>query len=237
MAGLLTGVQRRTPPGQAGGAPIMSGPGEERGEGAADGAAEEAAEVQPGQGERPNVSPEEQAQYDRFIDMAFRLIYDQKSFPQILKRLTATPDPVEGLAATVVMVVSRLRDSAKRQGVEISPDVLYHGGSELLEDLADTAEKAGIHRYGPEEMEKALYRALDLYRSIEQRAGADPRAFRQDWEMLVSADKEGRLGEVLPQFAQGGQGGGQPWQQQAPDEPQPGPPSRGLLRQPPQGGM
>ncbi|MBP2230835.1 hypothetical protein J2847_004144 [Azospirillum agricola] len=224
MAGLLSAQQaqaapsgpQRPPAGVSAGTPSAGGSLQQQGASDQGGA----------QYDQPNVTPEEQAQYDQFIDRAFRLIYDQKSFPTILKRLTATPDPVEGLAAVVVMVVTRLRDSAKQQGVEISPDVLYHGGAELLEDVADTAAKAGIYQYTPEEMEKALYRALDLYRTMERRGGGDPRPYQQDWDALMQADQQGRLGEMLPQLGQGGQ----PPANQAP-------PSRGLLRQPQQGGM
>ncbi len=227
MAGLLSGAQAGPQRGQ--GAPMADGTAEGQDAPAADqGMAQ--------QGEQPNVTPEEQAQYDRFIDMAFRLIYDERSFPAIMKRLAATPDPVEGLAAVVVMVVSRLKDSAKQQGVEISPDVLFHGGSELLEDIADTAAKAGIHQYSEQDLEKALYRALDLYRAMDQRGGADRQAFQQDWDALVQADRQGRLGDLVPQLAgAGGQGGAQQQDQQQDQAP----PSRGLIRQqqPEQGRM
>ncbi|RJF80958.1 hypothetical protein D3877_12045 [Azospirillum cavernae] len=214
---------------QGRGAPMMNGPAEERAEGSAGhNPTEEALEEDQGgqiQGDQPNVSPEEQAQYDQFMDQAFRLIYDQKSFPQVMKRLVATPDPVEGLAAVVVMVVQRLQDTAKQQGVQLSGDVLYHGGADLLADLADTAEKAGIHTFSPQELEKALYRALDLYRTMGQQSGQlDPRPFQQDWDVLQRADKAGRLDEVLPQFGKGRENRG--------DEPQPSG-RRGLM--PPQG--
>ncbi|PGH55880.1 hypothetical protein CRT60_21755 [Azospirillum palustre] len=236
MAGLLSGMQGGMQRGP--GAPMTDSPAEEQAEDAAGhNPEEEAAEAPAGpgmeQGEQPNVSPEEQAEYDRFIDQAFRLVYDEKSFPAILKRLTATPDPVEGLAAVVVMVVSRLKDSAQQQGVEVSPGVLFHGGSELLEDIADTAAKAGIHQYTDQEMEKALYRALDLYRAMDQRAGGDRQAFQQDWDALVQADRQGRLGDLVPQLAGASGQGGAPQQGQQQEH---APPSRGLLRQP-QGGM
>lgn len=225
MAGLLSGMQAEQQRGQ--GAPVAQGPAEGQ-------EAPTAGREMAGQGEQPNVTPEEQAQYDRFIDMAFRLIYDERSFPAILKRLAATPDPVEGLAAVVVMVVSRLKDSAQQQGVEISPDVLFHGGSELLEDIADTAAKAGVHQYTEQQLEQALYRALDLYRAMDQRGGADQQTFQQDWNALVQADRQGRLGDLVPQLAGAGSQGGaqQQDQQQVPS-------SRGLIRQqqPEQGRM
>lgn len=142
-------------------------------------------------GQQPNVSPEEQAQYDRFMDRAFRLIYDERTFPTILERMRATPDPVEGLAAVTAMVVSRLKDSAEQAGVIIDPDVLFHGGTEILEDLASTAEKARIHAFTPDEVEAALYRALDIYRQTETQAGKlDRGAAQRDWQSIVQADRQ-----------------------------------------------
>lgn len=155
-------------------------------------------------GEAPNVTPEEQAQYDQFMERAFALAYDARTFPMVMNRIRKAPDPVEGLAAAATMLVSRLKDSAARQNVPLSPDVLYHGGAALLEDLADTAGKAGIHTYTPDEVEGALYRALDLYRGME--GGTDPagtQAVAQDWQTLVQADRAGTLDQVLPGLSGG----------------------------------
>lgn len=148
-----------------------------------------------------NVSPEEQAQYDQFMDRAFALAYDERTFPTIMNRIVKAPDPVEGLAAVTAMLVGRLKDSAARQNVPLSPDVLYHGGAALLEDLADTAGKAGLHDYTPDEVEGALYRALDIYRGMEGENPAGRQAVAQDWEMMVQADRAGTLDRVLPGLA------------------------------------
>lgn len=155
------------------------------------------------QGEAPNVSPEEQAQYDQFMDQAFRLAYDKRTFPTVMGRIAKAPDPVEGLAAATAMLVSRLKDGAARQSVPLSPDVLYHGGAALLEDLADTAAKAGIHDFTPDEVEGALYRCLDLYRSMEGGDPAGKQAVAQDWQALVQADRTGSLDQVLPGLSGG----------------------------------
>lgn len=155
-------------------------------------------------GEAPNVTPEEQAQYDQFMERAFALAYDARTFPMVMNRIRKAPDPVEGLAAAATMLVSRLKDSAARQNVPLSPDVLYHGGAALLEDLADTAGKAGIHTYTPDEVEGALYRALDLYRGMEgDNDPAGKQAVAQDWQTLVQADRAGALDQVLPGLSGG----------------------------------
>lgn len=151
------------------------------------------------EGETPNATPEEQAQYNKFVDNALSLIYDKKSLPVILKNLAGGGDPVQGLATTTVSIVSRLNDSARQKGVEISADVLLHGGIEILQDLADTSEKAGIHKFTPDEVQSATYKAMDLAReTFTSKGELDPNAMKQEFAGLVQADKAGKLNQIVP---------------------------------------
>lgn len=196
----MPGLLNATPAGPAGAPPPPAGPMAGRMEPPmGDGDGRDGDE----QGEAPNVSPEEQAQYDQFMDRAFALAYDERTFPTVMGRIAKAPDPVEGLAAATAMLVSRLKDTAARQNISLSPDVLYHGGAALLEDLADTAGKAGIHDFTPDEVEGALYRCLDLYRSMEGGDPAGKQAVAQDWQALVQADRAGALGQMLPGLGRG----------------------------------
>ena len=119
---------------------------------------------QAGSDPQPNVSADEQAQYDEFVDNAFSAIFDDQSMPQILQSLEGGGKPIDGLAQTTVNVVTRVEDSAEQAGKEISEDVVFNAGIEILENLADLAEKAGIHEYTAEEIEGATFQAMDLYR-------------------------------------------------------------------------
>ena len=149
--------------------------------------------------EQPNVSPEEQAQYDRFVDNAFSAIYDDKSLPQIIESLRGDGNPVDGLANTAVSVVVRVQDSAEKAGQEISPDVVFHAGTEILEDLAGLAEKAGVHEFTTEEIEGAAFQAMDLYREMKGRDGGAGRPqIVEDFNQIVALDQAGRLDEVAP---------------------------------------
>lgn len=149
------------------------------------------------QGE-PNVSPEEQQAYERFIDNGFKIIYDEKTAPQILNRLKATDNPVEGLASVTVQVVTALLESARKQGRDIDPSVLFHGGVELLSDIADTAGKAGVHKYSEEDIENALYVAMDQYGTQEMERGTLHKdAIVEDFKALQNAEQGGQLDDVL----------------------------------------
>ncbi len=236
MAGLLTQAQGAMPPGPgAAPAPMPPGPGAAPAPTPVPGTipvggAEDTTET--GE-EKPNVSPEEQAQYDEFMNNAYTLIYSDSTFPAVLKRIKSGANPVESIANITATAVNRLKDSAEKSGKTISTDVLFQGGKELLEDLADMTGKAGIHDFTDKELESALYQALDLFRQMQ---GDDPQkqaAAQQDVATLKAAQANGTLNQLLPGIdqaaAQGvqaqGEGAGQ-----APPSVQ-GPPVQG----PPQG--
>jgi hypothetical protein len=151
-------------------------------------------------GQAPNVSPQEQAQYDRFVDNGYKLIYNGgKVAPGVLQGLQASEDPKMNLAHTAVGIVLHLHESARKSGTQISPDVLFHGGIEIVEDLANIARIARIHDYDQDELEGATYLALDMYREqATQRGLIDPEALKAEFNSVVEADRAGKIDELLP---------------------------------------
>lgn len=149
--------------------------------------------------EQPNVSPEEQKMYDVFVENGMQLLYDEKVMPQILQSIQATEDPAEGLGNATATLIIRLDDSAQKAGQEVSGDVKLHAAKELLEQMAELAEEAGVHEYSEGEMESAFYFALDAYRTTRQAEGKlNPEEFQGDMQEIQAADQEGRIDEVLP---------------------------------------
>lgn len=151
------------------------------------------------EGDTPNASPEEQAQYDQFVGNAFKLMYDRALLPKTMESLKGAGDPKEGLAATAVMIGKRVLDSARENGVEIDGAIQMQGGAEIIEHLAEIQREAGIADLSEEEIEGALYRALELYGETAKAEGTlDTEVFAQDFKAMVDADKAGRLDEVVP---------------------------------------
>ncbi|MCP4536509.1 MAG: hypothetical protein GY832_05125 [Chloroflexi bacterium] len=151
------------------------------------------------QGE-PNVTPEEQAEYDKFVDNGSKLIFDENMAPQILKRIEEAEAPAEGLASVVVNLVLRLRDAARQSGAEIDPAILMHGGMELMENLAELSAAAGVHEFSEKEKESALYLAMDKFGTIELETGnLNKEALTEDMNMLQQADQSGGLDQLLGQ--------------------------------------
>ena len=173
------------------------------------------------EGEAANVTPEEQAQYDEFVNNALEIIYPAQTqgqpSPQIINSLSgqmseqerellaqADPplgnSPIDNLAGTGAAVVVMVEGSAAQAGARIDDDVLFHAGADILAELAEVAEAAKIHPYSEEEMESALYRALDIYRMSSPRV--DPEMLAQEFGQIAEADKAGQLDQVLPGIGQ-----------------------------------
>lgn len=171
-------------------------------------------------GETPNVSPEEQADYDKFVNNALEIIYPQGGgtvSPVVMKHLNgeyeqeaqqilaeAQPplgvSPIDNLAGTTVLLVVALDQSATAAGKDVGQDVVIHGGVAVLEELATVAQAAKIHDYSDKEIEAATLRAMDLYRYVGPRY--DENAAKQDFGQVVEADKTGTLDQVVPGIGQ-----------------------------------
>lgn len=133
---------------------------------------------------QPNVTPEEQAAYDQFVNNGMKLVYQNgKVSEAVLGHLQGKWDdlkpllgeipqdegaldpsnPVDNLAVATVGIVLALETSAAGANKPLEPDVVFNGGMELLEQLADVAEAAKIHDYSQDEMDGASSRAALLY--------------------------------------------------------------------------
>lgn len=154
--------------------------------------------------EEPNVSPEEQKQYDTVVKNALEFLYtrDGKVLPEVLGRLN-TDKPIDGLAQTCVWVVMMVENSAKANNFSIDDDVLFHASTEIIEELAEIASKAKIHDFTQGEIQGAWYNALDMYREANTGDGGrfNPEQAASEFQALNQADMEGRADDVLPGFS------------------------------------
>lgn len=152
-----------------------------------------------------NVAPEEQAMYGKFMENYYRVMYDTgtqggpKGEPPLIEdvkgMLSGIEDPIMALGTAANTVVGQLAGSAEAAGKPIPPDVLMHAGTEVVQDLAELSENAGIREYSEEEMGQALQVGMSMYVSEH---GGDKEAYKADMDAMVQAEKEGRIDEVLP---------------------------------------
>lgn len=147
--------------------------------------------------EQGNVAPEEQQAYDQFVSQGMKLIFNEQTLPSLLKMIDGDGDPVIGLASAATNVIMRLVTS--EGAPKFDPAVLLHGGTEILEILANAAEESKLHDFTPEELQQAELRTLDMVRDQMTKAGLiDGEALKGEFAQIAQADKEGSLDQMLP---------------------------------------
>lgn len=165
-----------------------------------------------------NVSPEEQAQYSEFEQNMLTLLYVEggEVQPGVLEALQtgdaqapeqegqATPPHILTLANAAVEITKRLDDTAREAGQPLSDDVLFHGGTAVIEELAEIAEAAGIHEYTEDDLQGALTVAMDMYREKAIADGrTDEETLKGQWNEVLEADQAGNLDSVVPGLSEG----------------------------------
>jgi hypothetical protein len=180
-------------------------------------------EVGDEEGLAPNVSPEEQQQYEEFVLSGMALIYDKKDAsaqaqvrPGIMKLLDDDPSdlkailkndqleqfsPLVAIAATTVVVTLEI---LKIAGPEDMPDdaIILHGGVAILQELSEIWMRRYKKELGEDDVHRALSMAADLYREVGADQGlVDENALKDQFSALVKADKEGRLADISPDLA------------------------------------
>lgn len=200
-----------------------------------------ATEPPPDDEEQPNVAPEEQAMYERFIENFHEIVFGKTGrspgpngeppiFDTIMETLQgvgksgAENAHIEALATVTVRVVGFLADSAEQAGKPIPHDVLLHAASEIVPNLAEFAEALGIHDdYTEEELAYVLESASGMYaQELFQQGKINQQEMQQYADEMIAADEQGRIEEVLPGITEAANryGAEIPQQQQQP-APQP----------------
>jgi hypothetical protein len=117
------------------------------------------------EGADSNVSEEEQAQYNMFVGMCFKLIYGKGSGDAIEQAISQADDVVEVLANTAAKTIVSVEKSALEAGKKLSDDVIFHGGTEVVQDLVDYAVQ--MKKIAPEQLEdmtnQVIYQTVRIY--------------------------------------------------------------------------
>lgn len=115
-------------------------------------------------------TPEQQAQYNKFVGMALSMLFKEDFLPKAVEAIKGSSTPVDGMARLGAGIASRLYDKAKQAGEEIEIIVMMHGGLEVMGEIAELANKAGIE-VSMEMAEAAYYQAADMVKSHLENQG------------------------------------------------------------------
>jgi len=191
--------------------------------------------------EPANVTPEEQKMYDTVVVKAMQLLYDPQRLPVILDKLKANTDNISGeIGHSAAMTMMTIYRTVQNSDQEIPEDVLYAAGQEIVSQIVDIAEAAGlVHENGAEKVaEAALYEGLRIWGQSMGQHGDITDAKQQEAAGLlhqagIQQDTAGP--HAAAGLSQGDQSQGQPPQDPNAAPPQgaqpPGPPQQGIVNQ------
>ena len=156
-------------------------------------------------------TPQNQEQFDIFIANGVNIIHEQKTTDAILNQIQKNPDPVDAIAKATLMVINRLEDSALSNGVKVEDSVKIAGANQLMGEIINLTESAGMKPLVDEQKYQAFSLAVSMYLDRSVKSG------KMTKEQLVQMGQEAQQspeGQEIAQQMQ--QGRPQQMQQQAP---------------------
>jgi hypothetical protein len=146
-----------------------------------------------------NVTPEEQAVYDKVVDTAYSLIYDEKAMPKMMATFKNKQKPVNAVAQNVSAVMSRVQDVMTKAGTPVPSDTMLPAIEEVVSDFADLLAESQVVDLQQEQLDAAYTRTVAMYQQMEAKAGrSDAEGGAQTIQYINRAAEAGAMNEVLP---------------------------------------
>ena len=155
------------------------------------------------------VTPEEQEIYTKFVKKAQE--YITKSPERVVDQMNNRKKPVfQNVGKTGLMIAQGVAKSASASGAEITPDIMHHGGIQIIELLMELGNAAGIFPFKQESNEYDEAQSMAFMHGNELAAKgvlAGPDAAKRTEEagnfMAMQIAGEQERGEVDPGFFDG----------------------------------
>lgn len=109
------------------------------------------------------VNPKLQEEADIFVANGIKVIHDQKVSDNLIKQIQGSNDPIEGIADATLSVIERLEQSASQNGIQISDAAKIHGSNQLMGEVINIAEIAGVPKLNEEQRYQAFSLAVSKY--------------------------------------------------------------------------
>lgn len=142
-------------------------------------------------------SPQEQAQYEAFVANAVLALFGPEQ-REATKQNLAAGDAMDTIPVMAGAVVARVAQAAAEAGDPIGQDVLMHGSAEILENLVEYAEAAGMLQTTPETMQGLTARTFDEVRLAMADTGVmDPAAAKANLAEIQSPQGDAALAAMI----------------------------------------
>ena len=107
-----------------------------------------------GEEEQPNVTPEEQAAYDKVVVGAQSMIWSEETMPAVLGKLrdfARQKGPAFAIGHTAAMILASQRANAEEAGEKLDDELLLAAGAEVVAELLEIAVAAKLVKPADEE--------------------------------------------------------------------------------------
>ena len=141
-------------------------------------------------GATPPAGPEslppeaDQQELDAFVANGLKLVHTEKISDVLIKSIVDSPNPILAVADATLNVVSRLEDSAKAAGRDVSLNTVAYGGNIIMGEIILSAETAGMKKMDDETKYKAFSLAVSKWIDAAVRTG------KMTKEELIQMGKE-----------------------------------------------
>ena len=110
---------------------------------------------------QPNPKVQEEA--DIFVANGIRIIHDQKVSDGLINQIKSSKDPIEAVADATLSIVERLEQSSSQNGATLSDAAKIHGSNQLMGEIINLAEIAGVPKLNDEQKYQAFSLAVSKY--------------------------------------------------------------------------
>lgn len=169
------------------------------------------------------VSPEDQNSYTRTVLAGLKVLGDPKSNAQILQTLQQGDQPDAALANVTASIMTELDRQSQGKIPEV---VIIPAAMEILSELGDVAQKAGVFEVNDQVLTAA---AQQLVLKLLTEYGVDP----QDVDTVMQQLDQGKVQDMVKQQQGAAQGWAGEGESSQPDQEQPEQPQQpgGLMQQ------
>lgn len=147
-------------------------------------------------------TPEEQETYDMIVARALTFMHGDGQ-KNILKMLGSGETPAKGLGLVTANIAQMMNQSATEGGREVTPETLLNASAEIMEELNDMAQAAGIFKYdneqeATEQIEDAMGLAMKYYGDMDLQAGKITPELQEEAQMEVRKGVEREQAQMKP---------------------------------------
>jgi len=128
--------------------------------------------------------PKVQEEADVFVANGVQIIHQPNVSDNLIKQIQSSKDPIEGIANATLSIVERLEESSGQNGVQISDTAKIHGANQLMGEIIQIAEIAGVPKLNDDQKYQAFSMAVSRYLDKSVKSG------KMSKEQLAQMGKE-----------------------------------------------